>query len=315
MKVGFDGIVLGSLAAQSAFKQRRLQPPAQPHAVRMLDVGCGCGIVALILRQAADRARVPVAEVLAIDIDTDAASQARENVRRSPWPHDVHVLHTSLKAFVCSSSPSPSSSASSTSGNALVNANGPCSYSGVRPPGAASVFDLIVCNPPYYARPRAGRRGGGTSLALSAADWPANRAHARFSEYLPAHELMSAAASLLEPSSNSSSFWCIYPLSEERRVRACAALAGLQCRRRVTVRFQAGHAVKRVVLEWGLANNSLLEETAAQHDQGKYETEEEELVVRQAQGGGFTPEFIALASECYSNDLGSYSSGIPSPSG
>jgi hypothetical protein len=151
-------------------------------------------------------------------------------------------------------------------------------------------------------------------------DWPVNRAHACAAEYLLAQELMSATAVLFArrpahsgggDGDSSSSFWCIYPFSEERLVRACAAAAGLCCRRRVAVRFQEGHAVKRVVHEWGLLPTGH-DNDGAEPLGGQCEwMGGEELVIRHARGGGFTPEFVALASECYSVDLTSHASGAP----
>lgn len=68
MKVGTDGVLLGAWA------------PLRPADRRILDVGCGTGVIALMLAQ-----RAPWASLTALDIDPECVAQARENADRSPW--------------------------------------------------------------------------------------------------------------------------------------------------------------------------------------------------------------------------------------
>lgn len=95
MKVGTDGLLLGAWAAGG---------------MRILDVGTGTGLIALMMAQ-----RFPGASVVAIDIDEDAASQAEENVMLSPFAERVVVKCTSLQRFE-----------------------------------DEKQYDSIVCNPPYF---------------------------------------------------------------------------------------------------------------------------------------------------------------------
>ncbi len=75
MKVGTDGILLGAWA-----------PIAQVKHV--LDIGSGSGLLALMLAQRTDD-RVMLD---AVELDEEAAAQARENVATSPWGADpVHL--------------------------------------------------------------------------------------------------------------------------------------------------------------------------------------------------------------------------------
>ena len=71
MKVGTDGVLLGAWTDVS-------------HSCRLLDIGTGTGLIALMLAQ-----RCPKASITAIDIDAEAVEQARENVLLSPWPDRV----------------------------------------------------------------------------------------------------------------------------------------------------------------------------------------------------------------------------------
>ena len=96
MKVGTDGVLLGAWAQGGR---------------RILDIGTGTGLIALMMAQ-----RYPEAFVTGIDIDADAVQQARENIAESPFKDRVEVFHTSLQDYT-----------------PLV-----------------SSFDSIVSNPPFF---------------------------------------------------------------------------------------------------------------------------------------------------------------------
>lgn len=98
MKVGTDGVLVGAWAP--------LEAPT-----RILDVGTGSGLIALMLAQ-----RFRVAEVVGIDIDEAAILQARENAEASPFRERVHLIVSALQDV---------------------------------PFGVAS-FDAVVCNPPFF---------------------------------------------------------------------------------------------------------------------------------------------------------------------
>lgn len=101
MKVGTDGVLLGALAPLDS-------------ATAVLDVGTGTGLIALMLAQRARQAAINT-HITALELDTDAALQATENVVRSPWPNDITVLESDYKTFE-----------------------------------STTKFDLIVSNPPYF---------------------------------------------------------------------------------------------------------------------------------------------------------------------
>lgn len=78
MKVGTDGTLLGAWAHGGC---------------RVLDIGAGTGLIALMMAQ-----RFPDAQVTAIDIDAAAVVQARENVLASPF-RSVNVVQADVKTF------------------------------------------------------------------------------------------------------------------------------------------------------------------------------------------------------------------------
>ena len=82
MKVGTDGTLLGAWALASA------------GPCRVLDVGTGTGLIALMMAQ-----RYPEAQVIAIDIDEKAVFQAQENVLASPFDDRIQVLKADVQTF------------------------------------------------------------------------------------------------------------------------------------------------------------------------------------------------------------------------
>ena len=79
MKVGTDGVLLGAWAAGGR---------------RILDVGTGTGVIALMLAQ-----RFADAVVDAVEIDADACGQAKENVAASPFAGRVSVHCESVQQW------------------------------------------------------------------------------------------------------------------------------------------------------------------------------------------------------------------------
>ena len=100
MKVGTDGTLLGAWA----------QVPSAPGSSRILDIGTGTGLIALMMAQ-----RFPDSQVLGIDIDADAVAQAKKNVEASPFSSRINIQLADIREL---QSPEP--------------------------------FDAIVSNPPYF---------------------------------------------------------------------------------------------------------------------------------------------------------------------
>ena len=74
MKVGTDGVLLGAWCPVEGMK-------------RVLDVGTGCGVIALMVAQ-----RNSEALITGIDIDHDAIEEASLNMERSPWKERLTAL-------------------------------------------------------------------------------------------------------------------------------------------------------------------------------------------------------------------------------
>lgn len=98
MKVGTDAVLLGAWVKTYGVR-------------KALDIGTGTGVIALMLAQKSG------AHIDAIDIDHNAAIEAKDNVSNSPWKERVHVQNISLQDF-----------------SKITDEQ----------------YDLIVSNPPYF---------------------------------------------------------------------------------------------------------------------------------------------------------------------
>ena len=103
LKVGVDGVLVGCWAEASG-------------AHRILDVGSGCGLIALIMAQ-----RYPETSVTGVDIDGPSVEEANENVMASPWSDRIGIMMGSFPEVLHSDDQI-----------------------------SQSHFDFVVSNPPYY---------------------------------------------------------------------------------------------------------------------------------------------------------------------
>ncbi|MGB3948558.1 MAG: methyltransferase, partial [Bacteroidia bacterium] len=98
MKVGTDAVLLGAWVNTA-------------NAKYILDIGTGTGIISLMLAQKSE------AIIDAIDIDSNAFEQVKENINASKWLDRIHPHHISLQQYA---------------------------------QRAEKKYDLIVSNPPYF---------------------------------------------------------------------------------------------------------------------------------------------------------------------
>ncbi|MCF8368005.1 MAG: methyltransferase [Bacteroidales bacterium] len=98
MPLSTDAVLLGAWAST-------------PKSGAILDIGTGCGIIALMLAQRSEL------KIDAIDIHQASAIQAATNFENSPWPEQLSAFHSDITSFAFS----------------------------VKYP-----YELIVCNPPFY---------------------------------------------------------------------------------------------------------------------------------------------------------------------
>ena len=172
MKVNTDSFILGSWSEA-------------PMGGRALDIGCGSGILSLMLRQRMGQG----SRVEALDIDEGAVHQTRQNVAACPWPDDITVFNAD-----------------------------------VRHQDIAGLFDVIVCNPPYFANGQVGSRA---HLMQSQ-----SRQQARQQDSLSADELFGISANLI---SEQGTLQCLYPTAQAAQIIEQAGRHGWCLQRQLTV--------------------------------------------------------------------------------
>jgi tRNA1Val (adenine37-N6)-methyltransferase len=110
--VGTDAMLLGSWIV---LPDSSSNPNGQP--LRVLDIGTGTGIIALMLAQRLEAAQVQFT-IDGLDIDAGTASCAARNFAASPWAKQMQVIATDVQDFA------------------------------VQHP---ATYDLIVSNPPFFS--------------------------------------------------------------------------------------------------------------------------------------------------------------------
>lgn len=109
MKVGTDGVLLGAWANVE-------------NAKRILDVGTGTGLIAIMCAQRS------LAYITGVEIDSIASEQADENRLLCPWKDRISIINDSFQHYAST---------------------------------VAGSYDVILCNPPFFRnslKPRADRR-------------------------------------------------------------------------------------------------------------------------------------------------------------
>lgn len=125
MKVGTDAVLLGCMTPIE--NQRRI-----------LDIGTGSGIIALMLAQ-----RNSNAEVDAIEIDTDAALQAKENFINSPFAKRIRLFTCCIKTFTQQFLAQHKNSTTPTESSQEIPLVEELNE-------IDAPYDLIVSNPPFF---------------------------------------------------------------------------------------------------------------------------------------------------------------------
>jgi tRNA1Val (adenine37-N6)-methyltransferase len=105
MKVTTDSCLFGAWVAA------KIQHTV-PETMQLLDIGTGTGLLGLMQAQ-----KNPSLIIDAIEIDGDAAGQAVQNMKGSPWKERLNVIHADVKNFA---------------------------------PGVK--YDFIISNPPFYEK-------------------------------------------------------------------------------------------------------------------------------------------------------------------
>lgn len=204
MKVGTDGVLLGAWA------------PIAPTTNKLLDIGTGTGLIALMLAQRLTQCKMQNAKctndaeksnlwrenhelkIDAIDIDLSSIEQATENIKSSPFAVYITTHHTSLQEHT-----------------------------------TTEKYDAIVCNPPYFV------------ASLKCPD--ANRTQARHTDSLSFDDLLQHSARLLNPEGSLS---VILPINEGNQLIELAPKYGFSLTQLVHVHPTPTSEPKRLLMHF-----------------------------------------------------------------
>lgn len=98
MKVSTDACIQGAWT------------PINTQVKDVLDIGTGTGLLSLMLEQ-----RNPGLQIDAIELDAEAAAQAKENISNSPWQDRINVIQADVLEYPFSKQ-----------------------------------YDMVICNPPFF---------------------------------------------------------------------------------------------------------------------------------------------------------------------
>lgn len=98
MKVSTDACIQGAWTS------------VEPSVSKVLDIGAGTGLLSLMLAQRFDHI-----DIDAVELDKDAAEQAKENIKNTPWSNRIGLYHSDIKSY-----------------------------------RSGQLYDMIICNPPFF---------------------------------------------------------------------------------------------------------------------------------------------------------------------
>lgn len=204
MKVGTDGVLLGAWAQID-------DTAAAASTCRILDIGTGSGLIALMLAQ-----RYKNAIIEGIDIDKASVKQAIENATEADMGNRVTI---SMRDF---SAPHPDTEATTTPGTKTATDT-----------MMAYKYDLIVSNPPFFVEETL---GGNTA-----------RDNARHCSSLPFGTLVANASNMLKTNGRLA---VIVPHSSATTFICLCAEHNLYLVRRTNIRATEKKDFNRVLLEF-----------------------------------------------------------------
>ena len=258
-KVGVDGVLIGAWAGVSATDRD------------LLDAGCGCGLIALMLAQRLEDIGATRVRIHAVDLDHEAVEEAAENIADSPWSDRIKPHCGDFRSELIQPDEM---------GGAEVM-EGSDSEEGNRPGG---MYDRIVSNPPFF---HAGALNDGSARML-----------ARHADTLSPEALLIEAPRMLRPGGRLA---YIAQAESEERLREIGESEGLRLRRLTRVKGNPRAGVKRVMMEWERPECRIVpgsNRLTSRDRDPDILPEITELIIEHAPGD-YTAQYIALCRDFY----------------
>lgn len=197
---------------------------------KILDIGSGSGLIALMLAQ---RTSIENSEIMAIEIEKEAFNESNFNFSNSPWHDRLNPKNIDFNLFK-----------------------------------TTELFDLIVCNPPFYTSTQHSDRK--------------TRALARNNEFLPFTKLLPRVNEILK---TNGLFSLIFPFSEETNIINLAEEIGLYPKKITNVKGNILTPYKRSLICFSKTISSITKD---------------ELIIEKSRNI-YTQDYINLTKDFYLN--------------
>jgi tRNA1Val (adenine37-N6)-methyltransferase len=193
---------------------------------RVLDIGAGTGLLSLMLAQATQSSQID-----ALEINENAFTEATDNFNISKWNDRLTCIHSSLQEHQ-----------------------------------STEKYNLIICNPPFFANNPKGDK--------------ANKNQALHSDSLSAEELMGGIADLMKSTGKA---YVLYPEREMNQFILEAEKSDLILNSLTIVRNRKADRVFRMMGEFSFQKSDIAKQ---------------EIIIREADRS-YTKEFWSLVEEYY----------------
>lgn len=188
----------------------------------VLDIGAGTGVMSLILAQ-----RLPLAQISCVEIDDGGFTECNDNAMRSTFSNRIKCFHSDIRTF-----------------------------------SAATSFDAVICNPPYFEK------------SLKSPSTGRNRA--RHTESLSFEEVIQHAMRL---GSEQLRVAMITPFTAHTGFLDLIRLNNLKLQRLCHVRGNPDKPFKRSMIQFGMKSDTpLISDLTIEHERHRYTDEYVQLV-------------------------------------
>lgn len=193
---------------------------------QILDIGTGTGLLSLMLAQVTNDTQID-----ALEINENAFNEATDNFIQSHWSNRLECFHSSLQEFECDTQ-----------------------------------YDLIICNPPFFANNKKGEKE--------------NKNQALHSDHLSVEELIEGISKFLNSAGEA---YMLYPEREMNHFILEAEKANLFLNKLTKVRNRKDDQVFRIMGKFSFQKNEI--------DKG-------EMIIRE-NDGTYATEFWSLVEPYY----------------
>ncbi len=251
MKVGTDGVLLGSWVEIIGTEQN------------ILDIGTGTGLIAIMMAQRSSAPNIVEPNIVGVEIDTESAQQAGENMSASPWSERLTAQLTSIQNYT-----------------------------------PQQKFDLILSNPPYFVDSLLSK-GKSRTVARHTTELSFDELLASVARLLSPD----GRFAVILPTVESKIFETLareYNLHPMRRCLVRGKVNGEV--KRIMSEYSFGESLQiseHQISEHQISKYQTSEYQIAEHQISKYQTSEHQIAIRDTPPGDYSAEYKAMTADFY----------------